>query len=85
MELIIKADEVIVSCGEIQLTLTGKNDALKKADRLIIHLPSKTIDFINASKLFNFLKCPICGKKCEKINDNSFKLTCNCNSGVCQV
>lgn len=85
VELRINVSEVKVICNQIELTLAGKNDVLDKTDRLIINLPNRTIEFLNIVKLSEFFKCPICGRRVEKINDRTFKLPCACNSGLYQV
>lgn len=85
MELRINVSEIKLICNQIELSIAGKNDILEKADRLVINLPLKIIEYLNILKLSEFFKCPVCGKRVEKINDRTFKLPCACNSGLYQV
>ncbi len=79
--LVFNVSEFIIKSKDIEFTLTGKNEVLEKADKLIINLPGKTIEFVNLSKLSDFLICPVCGAKVEFLNSRTFKLPCNCGAG----
>ena len=81
----IIADKICLSCGDVELTLAGKNDILSKINKVKIELPDETVEFVNTVKFFDLFRCPVCGAKCKVINNNTIKTTCNCDAGIYQI